>query len=378
MTTLTQQLRHGLAHARSHAARWHDRVTATTARHTNRPLLDDATWRDARIIATTVIRGAPDADITGYLLELNSVTGRVKRQIAIPVGSTHALWNARGGNRGARGVCAYRNRLYVATATSILVYDTRLKPIDRLDHPHLAGLHEIAVSDAGIWITSTVHDLLVLLDFNGRAVHEWWGSESQTLQASLGFESRRLNLELDFARDGFAEGYDAYCKQERLHANSVCEHAGHVYTLLCRRRALVRFFPGPDQVVIHDPMLSAPHNCVFTNDGRVVINDTMNQAVRIYDLATGARLKTIRTEIDQAGRSEQFARSGWQRGLAHVRDSVFLVGTSPASVFELDIDSARIGRVLRIDDDVRHCIHGLTVEHNFGRVAPQVRPKVAA
>jgi hypothetical protein len=48
-----------------------------------------------------------------------------------------------------------------------------------------------------------------------------------------------------------------------------------------------------------------------------------------------------------------------------VEDSTYLIGTSPATIFEVNIDKEIIGQVCKIDNDVRHCIHGLTVTRFF-------------
>ena len=329
--------------------------------HAVRESLTSAAFQGrSRVFATTVLRESGHA-LTGYLLELDWRIGAVRRSLPIPVDTRHPLWNGRGGNRGGRGLAVHDGVLYVATAMSVLMYDTELQFIGELASPYLCGLHELFAEPDGLWCTSTVHDLIVKIDYQGRMLDQWWGSESPALQRALRYEGRALNLDLKFPTGTFEAEYDRYCQEERLHVNTVWRHDGELYVLACRKNALIRIRPEPETIILEDPALGSPHNGILTPDGRVLINDTINQRLRIYDRQTGQCEKTIETIVRQEGRSSQFVRVGWQRGLAHAEGSIYLVGTSPAAVFEVDIDSGRIGRLCVIDQDVRHCIHGLIV-----------------
>lgn len=320
-----------------------------------------------RVFATTVLRGACDRELTGYLLELDWRRNIVKRQIPIPIKSSHPFWNARGGNRGGRGLFVHGGILYVATALTIYQYDPNLQLIGEIAHPWLAGLHEIFIDEEGIWVTSTVHDLVFKLDFHGNILDEWWGSESLVLQQSFGYCGRQLNLSLEFNQETFAEEYEQYCADERLHVNTVWSYGGSVFVLACRKNALIRIRPLPERVIVLDDGLRSPHNGILTNEGEVLINDTQNQRLCLYALVDGRTLHTVDTSIYREGSngSHQFSTAGWQRGLAHVVGSVYLVGTSPASVFEVDIKSGAIGQICQIDNDINHCIHGLTATYHL-------------
>lgn len=318
-----------------------------------------------RVIATTVIRGDSNPELTGYLFEIDWHVKSVKRKVPIPVNTSHPFWNARGGNRGGRGVVFFNGVLFVATATSILKYDVDMKLIGTLDHKLFAGLHEMFVDSDGIWLTSTVHDLVLKIDFNGEIIDKWWGSESEQLQSIFNYTSRNLNIDMKFSEAKFAEEYDKYCKDERLHINTVWKHGDEVYVLSCWKQAFIRIRPMSEKIIVHDSSLMAPHNGIISDRGEILINNTMKQALNVYDLTTGQLLREIPTKIYDEHVSEQFAKSGWQRGLAHMQGSKYLVGTSPATIFEVDIDTGAIGHVLQLDNDVRHCIHGLAVVDNF-------------
>lgn len=318
-----------------------------------------------RVFATTIIRGDANPELTGFLYELDFQNTSVKSKIPIPIDSSNPFWNARGGNRGGRGIVMHDGILYVGTATSILKYDTHLNQIGSLDHPLFAGLHEMFVDGDGIWVTCTVHDLVMKIGFNGEFIEGWWGSESKRLQEIFGYSGRALNLEMDFGKEHFVEGYEQYCQDERLHINTVLTHGKQVYILSCRKSALIRIKPHSEQIIISDASLMLPHNCIITEHNEIIINNTMRQSLNIYALSDGKLLREIPTNIFGESMSEQFAKAGWQRGLSHLNGSKYLVGTSPATIFEVDIDSGEIGQIMQIDNDVKHCIHGLAVVHNF-------------
>lgn len=314
-----------------------------------------------RVFATTVIRGTQDNDLTGYLLKIDWKTNCVKKRIPIPIDTLHPFWNDRGGNRGGRGIAYYNGVLYVATAMSILKYDLSLNFLGELAHPHLGGLHEISIDNEGIWVTSTLHDLIIKLDFDGNMIEEWYACDSAILQREFNFSKRKLNLNLNFPVEDFVKHYEDYCKEVIFHLNSIFSHNHSLYFLSSRLNSFIRIKPDT-KVIIEDNELGAPHNGIISGNSEVLINDTKNQCIRVYDLETGERLQSLYTPVyGPVNQSVQFSFSGWQRGLFPVNHPVYLVGTSPATIFEVDLQKGSIGQICNIDSDVRHCIHGLTV-----------------
>ena len=199
------------------------------------------------------------------------------------------------------------------------------------------------------------------VDFDGKTLDEWWGHESALLQETFGFSSREINLGLDFPLDSFQAEYDKYCEEERLHVNTVMVQGENVYVYCPRINSLVKIRPLPEVIIVRDDSLEGGHNGIITRENKMIVNDTRRQAIRVYNVITGSLEKVIDTQIYSEKRSEQFMKAGWQRGLAHVRDGIYLVGTSPATVFEIDVNNNMIGNIMQIDNNVAHCIHGLTV-----------------
>jgi hypothetical protein len=293
-----------------------------------------------------------DKELTGYLYKIDWNTGLVEKKLPIPIDTGNPLF-------GGRGLCYYNGILYVATAMSILKYDMDLDYQGEITNKKLAGLHEIFVEEDDIWCTSTLHDMVLKIDFDGNTLYEWQLNESPELMDRLKLTKRKLNFDMKFPGQEFREGFQDYARDERLHLNTVFPHNGNIYILACKKSALIKIYTGKAGVMFRDRALSSPHNSIITEDGEVLINDTGNQRVRIYGLDTGKCLKSIDTSIYNNGKSEQFAIAGWQRGMARLNKNRYLIGTSPATIFELDIITGKIVNKVELSSDVKHCIHGL-------------------
>lgn len=325
---------------------------------------DSTTFNQTKIIVfvSTVIRNTNNKKLTGLLYKIDWEKSQIINSIAIPVEQEQPLWNERGGNRGGRGVYAHNGKLYLATATSILVYDYDLNKIGEVRNELFAGLHEIVCSRDGMWVTSTIHDLLLKTDYSGKVLFEWWGSESSVLQKEFNYKSRELNVCLAF-KNNFTKSYEKYIGEERLHLNAVAEYKNAIYILASRKNAVIRIYPEPEKIIIKDSSLGAPHNCLLTETGQVLINDTRNQLLKIYNSTNGEMNKSINTKLSpHVNRSEQFNTGGWQRGLAQLSENEYLIGTSPAAIFLVNTLNDSIGKTISLDTDINHCVHGLHLE----------------
>lgn len=313
------------------------------------------------VLASTVIRNTPDKELTGLLYKINWDYNEIEKAVPIPVGSEIPFWNERGGNRGGRGISVYDNKIHLATARAILVFDFNLNIIDEIHQNLFAGLHEIVCTHKGIWVTSTIHDLLLMVDYKGQILYEWWGSESKEIQKQLGYKSRNLNKDA-MLDDDFLNNYESYVKEERLHLNAVAEFNNGLFVLASRKNALIQVFPKPERVIFVDKNLGAPHNCLFMQNGTVLMNNTKKQKLNIYNVNDGNLLESIDTTIyTNCSKSEQFVTGGWQRGLARLSQHKVIVGTSPATVFSVDTQFGVVEKILKVDDDEKNCVHGLCV-----------------
>src|SRR5689334_981362 len=112
-----------------------------------------------RVVVTTVIRHAPASRPTGfvYAVDLDPVRTLLRSRVRE---SRHGGRNPnpRGGLRGARGLGALGDRLVVANAESLFVYDPSWRQLAELTHPAMGNVHELLPEEEGIWVTCTGSD----------------------------------------------------------------------------------------------------------------------------------------------------------------------------------------------------------------------------
>lgn len=81
--------------------------------------------------------------------------------------------NPRGGFRGLKGISLDQNRVAIANASTIFIYDHLWNPLNYLWHPSCAGIHDISLQENLVWATSSRNDLLLCLDFGGKIIKSY-------------------------------------------------------------------------------------------------------------------------------------------------------------------------------------------------------------
>ncbi len=76
--------------------------------------------------------------------------------------------NPRGGLRGQKGFSLYQDKIGFVNSSTIFIYDKNWNPILYFFHPSCASIHELAITQDGVWVTSTGNDLLFLFDHQGK------------------------------------------------------------------------------------------------------------------------------------------------------------------------------------------------------------------
>jgi len=289
-----------------------------------------------RVFLTTVKRGS-NKELTGYLLELNWYEGTIKQKVAIPEPSIEkeGFWNPRGGNRGCRGIKHHNGFLYVATATTIRKLDRTLNLVQTITHPLFSGIHDILVDDEGITISCSLRDLILKVDFEGNTL---W-------KKFLG----------------------PYEDKDTMHINNLCVHQGNLLFLSCKNKQIYELNKnGSCQLLIEDGGLGAPHDICSLPNGNIAVNNTQGQSVCIYSLEKHKRVRTISTNVHSTKhRSVHFARAGWQRGMTHFAGASYLVGTSPLTVFLLNLQTGKVDKIVKLSNNVAHCSYNICVTEDF-------------
>ena len=78
----------------------------------------------------------------------------------------------------------------------------------------MVDVHDVLAEERGIWVTATGIDLLLLVAWDGRLVHEWTFRKDRALLRELGFRRRSLpwaDPALDLRDPGCAAGATTGC-----------------------------------------------------------------------------------------------------------------------------------------------------------------------
>lgn len=273
--------------------------------------------------------------------------------------------NPRGNTRGGKGVVRVGDRLLAGTYHSLLWFDLRLRPLGRITHPLLAGVHEICRVPAGTWAAATALDGALLLSDDGRLLDAWWPREDPILQKRYGLSPLPLDPEAD-QRLRFLGKVPAE-DPSHTHLNAVVTDpaTGEVYALLNRFGALVRFRPSTVVTVEH-PRLKGSHSPRILPGGRALVGETVHCSLVEFDLAHGRPTRSLRltdfppvAERLAAHPDRPFNRSGFVRGLDILGPDHVLVGMAPASLLEVDLAREELRALHPFGDDVSETVHGL-------------------
>ena len=107
----------------------------------------------------TIVRAARVSE-GGSLFKLDWESKTISREVPI-VPAEPALDhdpNARGNVRGCRGIRVVGDEVIAADYHTLNVFDRDLNPKRKISHGLMAGLHEIDIAGASVWVTSTTLD----------------------------------------------------------------------------------------------------------------------------------------------------------------------------------------------------------------------------
>jgi hypothetical protein len=317
--------------------------------------------------------------------------------------------NPRGNTRGGRGIALWGDKIVVASYHTLTFYDWSLRPQGSLSHPLMVNLHEICPGDEEdrLWLASTAIDAAVEIDLlSGEATHSYWPREMKTLQQALGLTPLEIDKSIDNRGRYLTRALVRH--PSHVHLNALAVWRGELFGLFNAFGVIANLTRG--EIAIEHPRLKGAHNLMVLQDGTAIVNGTVDQTVRFYDLNTGQaglvialdqmewvrdmarpiwrayrpkkHLSTLlrRTGVslrlekatDLWSRAQRPAYAGalarmvWPaqplfvRGMDLHGDQLF-VGLSPAAILAIDRHSGRLLDAYRYSDDVHNCVHGLKV-----------------
>ena len=289
------------------------------------------------------------------------------------------------GTRGGRGVLLSRDELLVASYHTIHVLDHDLREKRRICNPLFANLHELSWDDQEIWCSSTDIDAALKVDLKtGETTGTWWPREDEVTASRFSLTPLELNKQSDnrTCHIGIGDHHPSH-----VHLNAVSSATDRPLALLNRFGSVIRL--NPTEVVVQDDTLRGAHNILETRCGHVIVNNTRNRALDIFD-HTGRH--TERLDLTSFGPVKRLLQKYWTsdlkiwlashgrphrlfhrlfgdarssrplfvRGLCQTGDDTLLVGVSPASIIEVDWKKRRVRDIYSYSQDVRVCVHGLS------------------
>ena len=308
-----------------------------------------------RLLVSTIVREASPLEISGYLYTLNLDENAVRERcpfIEAPLRDLDP--NPRGGMRGARGIAVDGDEVYVANYSAVYRFDIRWRCTGVISHPDCADIHDIAVCDGSLWVTSTRNDFLMEFDREGK------------LRA-------RINLcnavgpgdELPVPISQPAEGIDIRdprthekTQYDYLHVNSIAfapdnslvVSLGQVATANGPQSRLVRLNPnGGSELASELDGATVPcHNALHLPDGSLLLNDTPRGEVVRLDSITG-------TERDRIS-----IGAGYLRGLAQLDDGRIVTGAQQ-QIALVDPRTQGLPQFICLSRDRRESVHSIAV-----------------
>ena len=119
---------------------------------------------ERRVAITSVVRYSRATEISGSLRVLDLDKGRLSFVTASPESTFRSADpNPRGGTRGTRGVSVHGDRLVVANAERLFVFDTAWTLVAEHSNELMADVHDVLADERGIWMAATGIDRLLLV-----------------------------------------------------------------------------------------------------------------------------------------------------------------------------------------------------------------------
>ena len=287
--------------------------------------------------------------------------------------------NSRGNTRGCRGIVQYGDKILAANYHSVQIFDSELNHIRDLSHDLFVGLHEIFLDDQELWVTSTTIDAVCCIEINNESlVNSYWPREMERISRHFGLEPGRIDKSIDNRLLYLST--DHLDHPSHTHINAVAIFENRVLGLIPRQGAIVDL--TNDSVVVESPDIVGSHNLFVDASGRMYVNQTLHQCVRIFDCSSGESIEhlDLNTSPEIRGLRRRFwppyqtkrmlSRIGFNlahfgrplflRGLARFEDRL-LVGMSPAAIAEVDLESGQVCDFFQYSSNVNVCIHGLSI-----------------
>ncbi len=278
-----------------------------------------------RILVTTMHRTADNQQSHGYLMEIDWIRKQIVRKIEAPPLWTHFNKRNRGGRRGLRGITSYKGLIWVASVDMLFGLNPDNLELERMiSHPYMAHIHDILGTNDGIWVTTTGGDGAFLINENQQIVEEVWLCETPD-------HDMRVNLD----------------STEKYHINSIFSHNDSIYIYGAKTGEVFKIFPHRIEKICQ--LERACHNVEKTSYGWL----------RSLSKLSLLRLEDDEVAIPRKGTDGEFTSPGWLRGRTWISDTNVLIGSTPATLYEIDVTQMKIVDQFKLESDVCWTVAGI-------------------
>jgi hypothetical protein len=272
--------------------------------------------------------------------------------------------NPRGNSRGGKGIIITDKELFVGTYHTILVFDFDLNLKRTITNNLFVNIHEMCWDQKNIWVSSTTIDCAILINQMGETLKTFWPREEPLLQEQLGL----FPMQIDKNSDNRLKHIHSQLGQKagHTHLNSVTKHGRSTYVLLNRLGTVVKIEPEVN-LVINTPLVIGAHSLVISSNGaRMILCSSFKHSILFFNLKTGRLEKSIDlldfkevAELHERFPDQPFNKSIFVRGLEVIDSRRILIGVSPATILEIDIEKDKLLDLYQFSNDVGDAIHGL-------------------
>ena len=321
-----------------------------------------------KIICSTVVRAAKQGDIHGGLYVIDVDTEEILHHQ--PYTDDFVNDNERGGERGLRGIVVLDDRIIVADSGGLIELDKETYQIVKRfrDDKIFKSVHEICYFDDSIWVTSTAYDSIarVDLDFNLSGFWEVVGENKEDYKALM--ELREINPGEAPEEDNFHIN-SISSNDNRLVFGGLITHLYDFYSMevvipmpmIERSRSFQHnFYEYPGFYTVN--LTTFGYLGIINSDDSVhtMPNSFNNESTSIERTLLKTRFVVLPKAKKIKYHADDIAKANWNRGLARHEDLLF-VGSSPARIIVFNMKDGKIEKIIQLEEDIRHCIHGLEI-----------------
>lgn len=299
-----------------------------------------------KVICSTVIRAAEQGSVHGGLYVIDIDSDEVLEYV--PYAGDFDNENTRGGERGLRGVAVLEDRIVVADSSGLIELNKETYTVtkEKRDRGFFKSIHEICYFDNHIWVTSTGYDAIAKVDLDFNLVEFWeiLGESKDDHKIFTG--KRQINPEEAVPDD-------------KYHINSISAFSGRlVFSGLITSLYDFESMNIIESMPTIEDIKSFQHN-FYEYDDCSLINMTSLKHLGIIQNGQ-SRFFPIPATHHAKFSIDKIAENNWNRGLTR-GGNYAIIGSSPARLLLFDMDKYEFVKQLQIEEDIRHCIHGLEI-----------------